>query len=167
MKTLHLLRHAKSSWNQPGLSDRERGLNKRGKRDAPRMGEALAQRMAPMSIAVSPARRAQLTLDGMCAGWTALGDVPHYTEEDLYTFSSDDLFQWIAGQEDDHGDLFIIAHNPALTDLVNTLTGQYSLDNLPTAGYVELVLQIDHWRNLRQGCAVVEYSLFPKQLRDH
>ncbi len=167
MKTLHLLRHAKSSWDQPGLSDRERCLNKRGERDAPRMGDALAQRMAPMSIAVSPARRAQLTLDGLCAGWTALGDVAHYTEEDLYTFSSNDLFQWIAGLGDDPGALFIIAHNPALTDLVNTLTGQYSLDNLPTAGYVELALQIDHWRSLRHGCAVVQYSLFPKQLRDH
>jgi phosphohistidine phosphatase len=123
--------------------------------------------MAPMRIAVSPARRAQLTLDGLCAGWPALGDEPHYTEEDLYTFSSDDLFRWIAGQGDEPGALFIIAHNPALTDLVNTLTGHYSLDNLPTAGYMELALQIDHWRNLRQGCAVIEYSLFPKQLRDH
>ena len=45
MKTLHLLRHAKSSWDNPGQPDRERGLNKRGKRDAPRMGEALAQRI--------------------------------------------------------------------------------------------------------------------------
>ena len=167
MKTLHLLRHAKSSWDHPHLSDRDRGLNKRGKRDAPRMGEALAQRMTPMSIAVSPARRAQLTLNGLCAGWTALGGESHDTEEDLYTFSSQDLFEWIAGQEGDHGALFMIAHNPALTDLVNTLTGHYALDNLPTAGYMELALQIDHWRNLRQGCAVVQYSLFPKQLRDH
>ena len=167
MKTLHLLRHAKSSWDHPYLSDRDRVLNKRGNRDAPCMGEALAQRMAPMSIAVSPARRAQLTLDGLCAGWPALGDESHYTEEDLYTFSSDDLLQWITEREDNPGALFIIAHNPALTDLVNTLTGHYSLDNLPTAGYIELALQIDHWRNLRQGCGVVQYSLFPKQLRDH
>ena len=68
MKTLHLLRHAKSAWDQPHLSDRERGLNKRGRRDAPRIGEMLAQRLAPMSIAVSPARRAQLTLEGLCTG---------------------------------------------------------------------------------------------------
>jgi phosphohistidine phosphatase len=167
MKTLHLIRHAKSSWNQTGLSDRERGLNKRGVRDAPRMGEALARRMAPVSIAVSPARRAQLTLAGLCAGWPALEGLPHYTEEDLYTFSSADVFEWIAGQEKNTGALFIIAHNPALTDLVNTLTGRYSLDNLPTAGYMQLALQVDHWRDLRQGCAVVEYSLFPKQLGDH
>lgn len=166
MKILHLMRHAKSSWNQPNLSDRERGLNKRGKRDAPRMGEALAQRMAPMSFAVSPANRAQLTLEGLAAGWPALGDLPHYTEEDLYTFSSDDLLDWISVQEDNHRRLFLIGHNPAMTDLVNELTGDCSLDNLPTAGYVELALAIDHWRDIQQACAVVSFSLFPKQLSD-
>ena len=56
------------------------------------------------------------------------------------------------------------AHNPALTELVNALTGHYSLDNLPTAGYIELSLQIDHWRDLLQGCAVIDYKLFPRQL---
>ena len=75
MKTLHLLRHAKSAWDQPGLADRQRGLNKRGKRDAPRMGAALAAMIPPQSVAVSPAKRAQLTLDGLCAGWPALADL--------------------------------------------------------------------------------------------
>lgn len=164
VKTLHLMRHAKSSWDQPGLSDRERGLNKRGKRDAPRMGEALAGRIAPMSIAVSPARRAQLTLDGVCASWSKLGDIQHYIQEDLYTFSSDDLLQWIAAQDDGHGALFIIGHNPALTDLVNTLLGEYALGNLPTAGYVQMSLRIDRWCELRQGCGTIVYSLFPKEL---
>jgi phosphohistidine phosphatase len=167
MKSLHLLRHAKSAWDQPGLSDRERGLNRRGKRDAPRMGEALGKLLAPMSIVVSPARRAQLTLEGLCAGWPALGEISHHTEEALYTFSNGDLFEWIATQSDDNITLFIIAHNPALTDLVNTLTDHYSLDNLPTAGYIELHLQIDRWRDLLQGCAVIERSLFPRQLPDH
>ena len=167
MKTLHLLRHAKSCWDEPDLSDRDRGLNKRGKREARLMGEALARRLTPTSIAVSPARRAQLTLDGLCAGWTALGGLSHDIEEDLYTFSAEDLFEWVVGQQDHHAVLFIISHNPGLTDLVNTLVGHHCLDNLPTAGYVELALQIDHWRDLLQGCATVEHSLFPRELRDH
>ena len=164
MKSLHLLRHAKSSWDNPGLSDRERPLNKRGQRDAPRMGRALAERLAPMSIAVSPARRAQLTLDGLCSGWSALADVRHYTEEDLYTFSDHDLFDWVASRDDRHRALFLIGHNPALTDLVNSLTGRYCLDNLPTAGYAEVSLQIDHWRDLASGCGSLAFTLFPKQL---
>ncbi len=166
MKTLHLLRHAKSAWDQPGLSDRERPLNRRGQRDAPRMGEALAGRLQPMEIAVSPARRAQLTLEGLCDGWPALGIIPHETEEDLYSFSERDLCDWIAAQDDSRDALFLIGHNPALTDLVNALCGAHCLDNLPTAGYAELTLRIDHWRELGHGCATLEFSLFPRQLAD-
>ena len=166
MKVLHLMRHAKSSWDSPGVDDRDRGLNKRGKRDAPRMGEELSRRIAPMSIAVSPARRAQLTLEGLCEGWMALGELPHHTEEDLYTFSAGDLLEWIALQEDRHRRLFMIGHNPAFTDLVNHLTGGDSLLNLPTAGYAELALAIDRWSDLREGCGLMSYHLFPRQLVD-
>ena len=166
MKTLHLLRHAKSSWSEPGLADRERGLNKRGRRDAPRMGRALAQQMAPMSVAVSPARRAQLTLEGLCNGWPALGDLPHYTEQDLYTFSGEEVLEWIGAQADSHRALFLIGHNPAFTELVNQLAGEYVLDNLPTAGYVRLSLALERWSELRAGCGVLEQSLFPRQLTD-
>jgi phosphohistidine phosphatase len=164
MKTLHLLRHAKSSWDEPGLSDRERGLNKRGKRDAPRMGAALARRMAPMAIDVSPARRAQLTLEGLCDGWPALGEMAHRTDEHLYTFSAGELFAWLRGRDDQLEVVFILGHNPALTDLANALAADDGLANLPTAGYLELALRIDRWRDLRQGCATIEFSLFPRQL---
>jgi phosphohistidine phosphatase len=166
MKKLHLLRHAKSAWDNPGLSDRERPLNKRGRRDAPRMGGALSRRLAPLSIAVSPARRAQLTLEGVCAGWPELGDLQHSTEEALYTFSARDLIDWIAAQSDRHPALFLIGHNPALTDLVNTLTGCHSIDNLPTAGYAELSLDIERWAHIGPGCAGLDCTLVPKQLPD-
>ncbi|MCB1702683.1 MAG: histidine phosphatase family protein [Pseudomonadales bacterium] len=164
MKTLHLLRHAKSSWDKPGLSDRDRGLNKRGKRDAPRMGQALARRLQPMAISVSPARRAQLTLGGLCDGWPALNQMDHVTEEALYTFSAEDLFAWLRERDEREAEQFIIGHNPALTDLANALAGNDGLANLPTAGYLELSLRIDLWNDLRQGCARMEFSLFPRQL---
>ena len=164
MKTLHLLRHAKSSWNHPELSDRERGLNKRGKRDAPRMGEALASRMSALEVSVSPARRAQLTLGGLCDGWPALRQLEHITDEALYTFAADDLFAWLQERDDAQSEIFVIGHNPALTDLTNAPVADEGLANLPTAGYLELVLRIDHWRDIRQGCGRIEYSLFPRQL---
>ncbi|MBP6701242.1 MAG: histidine phosphatase family protein [Halioglobus sp.] len=164
MKTLHLLRHAKSSWDEPGLSDRERGLNKRGERDAPLMGAALAERLQPMPVHASPARRAQLTLEGLCDGWPGLAAAQHCTEEELYTFSAEDLFAWLRRQDDRHDALFVLGHNPALTDLANALAADDGLANLPTAGYLELSLQIDRWRDLRQGCATIEFSLFPRQL---
>lgn len=164
MRELHLLRHAKSAWDQPGLADRERPLNKRGRRDAPRMGTALSAFLAPCRIAVSPARRAQLTLEGLCAGWPALADCRHYTDEDLYTFDSDDLLAWLAAQEDSRRSLFLIGHNPALTDLVNTLATGACLDNLPTAGYARLSLDIPAWAAINGQCGRLEQTLFPREL---
>jgi phosphohistidine phosphatase len=165
MKTLHLLRHAKSSWDEPGLPDRERGLNRRGLRDAPNMGAALAQLIEPTVVAVSSARRAQMTLQGLCSRWPALAAMEHEVEEDLYTFSSQKLIDWIVGGDDQRDEIFIIGHNPALTDLVNELAREYRLANLPTAGYVQLSLDIDRWGQLMHCVAVVELSLFPKQLK--
>jgi phosphohistidine phosphatase len=162
--TLHLLRHAKSAWDDPALSDRERGLNKRGRRDAPRMGAALAARMAPLPVAVSPAVRARLTLEGLCAGWAALGALRHQTEEALYTFAAADLCAWLRARDDAARTLFIIGHNPALTDLANALCPGEGIANLPTAGYLELSLDIDRWRELRPGCGMLVSSLFPRQL---
>ena len=164
MKTLHLLRHAKSSWDRPGLPDRERGLNKRGRRDALRMGKALALRMAAMPMSVSPARRAQLTLAGLGSAWPGLAELAHRTEADLYTFAAEDILNWLQLQDDADAGIFIIGHNPALTDLANFLVGEMVLANLPTAGYLELGLDIDRWRDLGQGCGQIEYSLFPRQL---
>lgn len=164
MRELHLLRHAKSAWDQPGLSDRERPLNKRGRRDAPRMGAALAAQLAPRGVAVSPARRAQLTLEGLCVGWPALGHCHHRTETDLYTFDSDALLDWLATRPDSHDSLFLIGHNPAFTDLVNILDRGACLDNLPTAGYARLVLDIASWAAVAPGCGRLEQTLFPRDL---
>ncbi len=164
MKTLHLLRHAKSSWKDTSLSDRDRGLNKRGARDAPRMGEALSGFLDPMPMVVSPARRAQLTLQGLVPGWPELAGQQHRTEEALYTFSWEDVCAWVAGQARDCDALFLIGHNPAFTDLVNELLAEHRLDNLPTAGYARLSLEIDRWGDLLHGDAFLEQTLFPRQL---
>ncbi|NND66393.1 MAG: phosphoglycerate mutase [Halioglobus sp.] len=166
MKTLRLTRHAKSSWTRPELDDRERGLNKRGRRDLPRMAAALSARLEPSIIHASPARRAQLTLEGLCAHWPALAQLPHVSDEDLYTFAAADLLDWLAQRPDTTPDAWIIGHNPALTSLVNHLAPGAGLDNLPTCGFVELQLGVDHWDQLMQGAAKVTTRLFPKQLRD-
>ena len=163
-KELLLLRHAKSSWDDPTASDRERGLNRRGRRNAPQMGRALATMLEPQPVCVSPARRAQLTLGGLQDGWPELQGMPHETVEDLYTFAADDLLVWLSGQDDNRESLFIIGHNPAFTDLVNWLCGSDVLDNLPTAGFVRLELDVGSWSDLRRGCGRLEDSLFPKEL---
>ena len=164
MKTLHLLRHAKSAWNEPGLADHDRGLNARGRRDAPLMGTALSSRITTMPVAVSTARRAQLTLDGLGKNWPQLRDYEHRDEPRLYTFNFRELLSWLADQADTESALFLIGHNPALTDLVNYLVDQQVLENLPTAGYVQLSLRIALWADVGGGCVSLENSLFPRQI---
>jgi phosphohistidine phosphatase len=165
-KQLHLLRHAKSSWDDVSLGDRERGLNNRGRRDAPRMGAALAQILEPMIVTASPARRAQATLEGLVEGWPALGELEHRTEESLYTFSAADLVDWISLQADSGAPLFVLGHNPALTELVNWLCGEAIMYNLPTAGYAGLELDCESWSDICSGCASLQYRLFPREIPD-
>ncbi len=163
MKTLHLLRHAKSSWTDPLLADRDRPLNGRGERDAPRMGRALSSRMSPMAVTCSPARRARLTLEGLCQGWPDLASCPHEICESLYTFDYRDLLDWLSQVPDDRDSLFLVGHNPAFTDLANVLAGSPVLDNLPTAGYLRLELSSAGWTDL-PGSGVLCERLFPREL---
>ncbi len=164
-KSLYLMRHAKSSWDDATISDRDRGLNNRGRRNAPRMGRALADHMQPMMIRVSPARRAQSTLGGLQDGWPALGDFQHRTEEALYTFSAADLVHYIQQrQQSDETSLFLLGHNPAMTDLVNWICGESVLANLPTAGFVHLELPIKDWAELDAGCGRLYTRILPREL---
>ena len=93
-------------------------------------------------------------------------DLSHCTEEDLYTFSSAEVLEWIASQTDSHQAFFLIGHNPAFTEVVNELSGSYVLDNLPTAGYARLSLEIKSWGELCSGCGMLEHYLVPRQLND-
>jgi phosphohistidine phosphatase len=163
-RTLHLLRHAKSSWSEAALGDRERGLNKRGQRDAPRMGQALSRLLQPLPVCASPARRAQATLEGVMQGWPELASLDHRCEEDLYTFSAGDLLDWLGDQSAEEDSLFLLGHNPALTELCNFLCGKTVIANLPTAGYVGLHLACESWSSLAGGVAVLDQQLFPRDL---
>jgi phosphohistidine phosphatase len=165
-KDLLLLRHAKSSWSNPGIPDRDRVLNNRGRRNAPQMGRALATRLEPCLVHVSPAQRAQRTLGGLQDGWPSLREFTHRTEEALYTFSVTDLVSWIGGQDDACDRLFLIGHNPAFTELINWLCGETVLPNLPTAGFVQLELAVNSWAQLEPGCGQIVTRLFPKELAD-
>ncbi|MEM7691715.1 MAG: histidine phosphatase family protein, partial [Pseudomonadota bacterium] len=95
MKTLHLMRHAKSSWADPQLGDHERELNERGRRDAPRMGRALAEQIPAGPVHCSTAIRAQRTLEEMCKVWPALAAQAHVTDSELYTLDAQDLVAWL------------------------------------------------------------------------
>ena len=148
------------------MSDAERPLNGRGRRDAPRMGAALGARIPPMTFHVSPAERAQQTFSALQQSWAGL-EVQHgITTPTLCTFNYREVLQLIAAQPGDTDSLALVGHNPAFTELVNFLVGPGALDNLPTAGWAELSIRIDEWSQApdAKGEGELVYQLFPKTL---
>ena len=144
MKSLTIVRHAKSSWKDRGLSDRERPLNKRGNRDAPMMGKRVADAGIRQSqIISSPAVRAWTTARVFAK---ELGYPAEFLqrEDGLYLASLDNLLDVIATQDNGFNNLMLFGHNPGLTDFVNYLVPGLT-NNLPTSGVVSVNLEVDDW----------------------
>ena len=162
MKTLYLLRHAKSSWNDPDLKDFERPLADRGIKDVPVMAERLKTRNGHIdTIICSPAVRTKTTAQMFAK---ALGfpvdDIGSNPE--LY-FAGSSMFLKAASLLDDDCDVaMLVGHNPAITEFVNEMSGS-EIDNIPTCGLVELRLPIDDWSAIEFATAeLIEFD-FPKK----
>ena len=145
MRTLLVLRHAKSSWRQAGLADHDRPLAERGHRDAPRMGRLLRwKRLLPGTILTSSAKRARLTAEAVAA-WSAFeGEVT--VEPRLYLADVATIIDIVCHAETDVRRVLLVGHNPGLEQLVGELTGE--VERLPTAALAQLDLPIEHWREL-------------------
>jgi len=161
-KRLTLLRHAKSSWNNPELDDRDRPLNKRGERDAPMMGQRLLKKETrPSLILTSPAKRARQTAR-LIAGEIGYPLEFLQTEHELYLADPGTMLAIIAQQDDAFNDIVLCAHNPGITDLANRLSGA-SIDNVPTCGMVFLEAEISSWDEINTSrCALAEFD-YPKR----
>lgn len=160
MKQIFLIRHAKSSWENSNLSDRERPLNDRGWQQLPPLARAL-DRLGALSgpIYASPAVRAQQTLTGALAA-TAKTPVC-YSVDELYTFDFRRLLHWIQSLDDDHSCITIIGHNPALLELAACLVPQAPF-KLPTASILELRLPERHWKKIGKNRGILETFLTPR-----
>jgi len=150
LRQLHLIRHAKSSWEHPDLSDHQRPLNGRGRHAASLVGRSMHREIevsgheTPLFF-VSTARRARETFDGLKIGWPIVSEqVPSY-DDALYTFDETDLIDWIAAANYGLDSIALIGHNPAMTELSNFLCPALALSNLPTAGWLWLRFYDDSW----------------------
>ena len=146
MKTLFLVRHAKSSRDDPALPDKERPLNDRGLRDAPRMGERLArQDVKPDLIMSSPAVRALATAEIITK---KLGckrkDI--VVDERLYAAQPDDLLEVIQELGDSPKRVMLFGHNPELTELANRLSSK--ITDMPTCAVAEFSFDTKSWSNV-------------------
>ena len=145
MKTLLVLRHAKSSRSDPTLQDHQRPLNDRGRRDAPRMGDFLREHgLIPDVVISSDAVRARQTAEAVADAARYAGET--LLDERLYLATPADIVSLLRTAQENAGTVMIVGHNPGLEELIERLTGEQQ--DLPTAGLAQIVLPIDHWRDL-------------------
>ena len=162
MKTLLILRHAKSSWKEEELDDHERPLNKRGLNDAPRMGELIKEHdLVPEYILSSSAVRARLTAQLVAEHCGYDGEIGGGRE--LYSFASADYLDALQKLDDGYTRVMVVGHNPGLEELAEWLTGVYT--GLPTAALAVIRLDINHWSELEEGGVGELVQVFrPKEL---
>lgn len=164
MKTLYLLRHAKSSWKYPDIADKERPLNKRGKRDAPAMGKWLKQQtIIPERIISSPAVRTLATISRLTHALDLRGDTIK-TDSRLYHGDPSDLLSIIHACPPEVGSLMLVGHNPDLTAFARLLCPAEAPDNIPTSGLFALQFTTEIWREAAAENAAFLFFQYPKNL---
>jgi phosphohistidine phosphatase len=147
MKYLLLLRHAKSDWGEPNLPDHDRPLNKRGRRDAPRVGNLLvSETIMPDLIITSSARRARETTAAVVEASQYTGRVEQTGR--LYGAHSQDYIAVLRAAPDACARILLVSHNPGIETLASDLTKK-SIE-MPTASLVHIALPIEHWRDLNE-----------------
>ena len=151
MKRLYLVRHAKSDWGTYGLADFDRPLNKRGKKDAPRMGKHLKRvwQVAPDRVLCSTAKRARSTAKRLRKALD-ISKKQIAWHERIYSGHKDDVLDLIRQTDNRHRAVMVIGHNPDMTFLVNQLTGS-SIAEVPTCGVAGIDLPIDDWADTTSG----------------
>ncbi len=161
MKTLFLIRHAKSSWSDSELKDDERPLNDRGNRDAPIMARRMAESWpAPDKIICSQARRARETAAILNSSWWNEQTIE--IDERLYHGGASSSLEIIARVPAEVKSLALVFHNPTVTHLSNILA-QLSIPNVPTCGIVVLRPKVARWDELEPGtCELLDFE-YPKK----
>ena len=168
MKRLFLLRHAKSSWDDPAMDDRDRPLNARGRRDAPHMAAYMqAKGYQPDLALCSPSVRTRETLDALKE---RIGEFPISYPETLYLADTNALRTAIAAANDDVSALLLVGHNPGMASLVAQLTDFESLDDaqrisrFPTAALAVYETKAKHWADLADKRLKLVDFMTPKML---
>jgi phosphohistidine phosphatase len=161
MKRLIIIRHAKSSWDDPDMDDFERPLNKRGERDAPRMGKRLKEKDFALDLFISsPATRALSTSE-------KIAEVLKFplekiqTDRTLYHATDETILEVVRSISDKYNQVVLFGHNPGLTEFVNQLMNQH-ISNVPTCGVVSCGLPVKSWKEVTWGKGKLEFFDFPK-----
>lgn len=164
MKTLLLLRHAKSSWNDPDLQDFERPLNQRGRRAAPLVGRFMLQQgLVPDLILCSPAERARETI-ALIIEAARLGSELRYDER-IYEASAESLLEVVSQAEDRFAVVLVVGHNPGMEELLPLLSGETA--SMPTAALAVITFDTEKWSKVKEHKGHLESLTLPKELPDY
>jgi phosphohistidine phosphatase len=163
MKTLLLLRHAKSSWQSEGQRDFERPLNERGLKAAPLVGGYLQkERVGVDLVLASPAERARHTAT-LVVEAAQLATRVRYDER-IYEASVERLMEVVAQIGEEANAALLVGHNPGLTGLLETLTGV--AEHMPTAALAKITLDVEKWSKVGAGCGQLDWLVKPKELAE-
>lgn len=161
-KTLYLFRHAKSSWDDPGLSDFDRPLTKRGDKSAPLMGKVMRARdVCPSVVICSPSKRTRQTAK-MALKKAGLDEAEIVFDNGLYHATTGGLIDITKKIDDLLSTAMLIGHNPGLSELVYLLTGVE--EAFPTAALACIRLNIAHWKDLKTGSGKMEWIVRPREI---
>ena len=169
MKRLTVLRHAKSSWDDPSIDDFDRPLNSRGWKAARRMGRELKHRRAHFDVCLaSPAARVRETLDALAEGYGEL-DFEVRFESAIYEASAAALLNLVSRLPQEARSALLVGHNPGLERLIVELTADGKLNHriaekFPTAAAASIQFPIENWSDLAPGCGTVTELILPKEL---
>lgn len=159
MKTIYLLRHAKSSWDDESLSDFDRPLNQRGLTAAPFMGEVMAGRgYLPSAVISSPAKRAAATAALVHEAGGFPGVIRY--DERIYEASPGTLTAVASQLDDSLASAMIVGHNPGMESFIRRLTGES--EQMPTAALAVIRLNIDSWNEIGAGSGILVEVIRPR-----
>ncbi len=160
-KRITLLRHAKSSWKDASLADRDRPLNRRGNKSAPDMGKRLAELgVRPSLLLTSPAQRARETARLIARELNYPLEFIQ-SESELYLATPETILQVVARQDNGFNDVMLFGHNPGITELANRL-GDRNIDNVPTCGMVGIELDVKEWTEIVAADGKTVFFDYPK-----
>ncbi|AKQ46677.1 phosphohistidine phosphatase [Rufibacter radiotolerans] len=165
MKTLYLLRHAKSSWKFEELSDHDRPLTKKGRNDAKLIGQELLERKTKLDLIISSSAVRAISTATLIAKELDYDPEKIAVQEELYQIPSDSLMDFIQVLPEEYDYVMLVGHNPVFTELANYLTPEKSIANLPTAGVVAISFDCNHWGEISKENAKLLFFDFPKNYR--
>ncbi|MFK7906993.1 MAG: histidine phosphatase family protein [Chitinophagales bacterium] len=165
MKTLYLIRHAKSSWKDLSLEDIERPLNKRGKKDAPLIGQYLKKKGATPDLLISsPAKRAYTTAKLVAKELDYdVADIVKDKKIYVFDYSGKDVMEVVRNIKNKHDVVMIFGHNPTFSHLSNSFTDK-QIEEMPTCGTVCFQFDTDKWKEIEDSEAELIFSIHPKML---